>query len=101
MHGSLTFRQARGTRQDVSSEEALRDIRGFASAGRLRIELHARQRMRERGASFADVKHALAGAQRCRLQENGRWRVDGEDLDGDELTAVVVLESGVVVVTVF
>jgi hypothetical protein len=32
--------------------------------------------MRERGATFADVEHALAGARRCSLQENGRWRVD-------------------------
>jgi hypothetical protein len=57
--------------------------------------------MRERGATFADVEHALAGARRCSLQENGRWRVDGSDLDGDDLTAVVVLDAGVVVVTMF
>jgi hypothetical protein len=32
---------------------------------------------------------------------NGRWRVEGEDLDGDELTVVVVIEDGVVVVTLY
>lgn len=39
----------------------------------------------------------------ARLQGNGRWRVEGGvDLDGDELTLIVVFESVVVVVvTVF
>jgi hypothetical protein len=31
----------------------------------------------------------------------GRWKVFGSDGDGDELVLVVVLEAGVIVVTVF
>ena len=85
----------------MSPAEALRDIRGFSAAGRIRIEGHARQRMAERGARYADVVHALSNASGCALQENGRWRVNGEDLEGDDLTAIVVLEQGVVVVTLF
>jgi hypothetical protein len=57
--------------------------------------------MKERGATFADVLYALTNAEACVLQPNGRWRVDGQDPDGDGLTAVVVLEAGVVVVTIF
>ena len=85
----------------MTPAEALQDIRGFAAAGRIRIEPHARQRMKERGARFSDVEHALVNAARCALQENGRWRVDGRDLDGDDITLVVVIEAGVVVVTLF
>jgi hypothetical protein len=40
-------------------------------------------------------------AARCKPSQHGRWRVEGPDLAGDEVTAVVVLENGVAVVTVF
>lgn len=91
----------RSITSEVTAEDALRDIRGFASARRIRIEVHARQRMKERGVTFADIEHALVNAKICTLQANGRWRVEGPDMDGDGLTSVVVLEAGVVVVTVF
>lgn len=57
--------------------------------------------MKERGATFADVEQALVNAERCTLQTNGRWRTEGRDLDGDELTVIVVIDAGVVVVTLF
>lgn len=57
--------------------------------------------MRKRGAVFADVRHALATATSCRVEPPDRWRVDGRDCEGDVLTVIVVLEDGVVVVTVF
>ena len=40
-------------------------------------------------------------AARATLQDNERWRLDGRDFDGDDLTLIVVFEAGVVVVTVF
>jgi hypothetical protein len=46
------------------------------------------------------VRYALANAERCYAVENDRWRVTGPDLDGDELSAIVVIEDGVIVVTV-
>ena len=85
----------------VTANEALREIRGYASAGRVRIIFHAKERMRERGARFYDVQHALANAMECTASERGRWRTRGPDSDGDELTCIVRLENGVVVVTVF
>ncbi len=52
------------------------------------------------GAGEAHVRYALANAERCYAVENDRWRVTGPDLDGDELSAIVVIEDGVIVVTV-
>ena len=71
------------------------------SAGQIVIAGHARARMGERGVTLGDVRHALSNATACKAQPNGRWRVTGPELDGDELVLVVVLEAGVVVVTVF
>lgn len=51
--------------------------------------------------SYEDLQHALAGTRRCVEQEAGKWRVYGEDLDGVELSAVVMIEEDVFVVTVF
>jgi hypothetical protein len=85
----------------VDAATALADIRGFAAANRIRIVGHAWERMGERGAQFEDVRHALAGARKCKAADLGRWKVSGDDLDGDELILVVAIESGVVVVTVY
>lgn len=85
----------------VDATTALADIRGFAAANRIRIVGHAWQRMSERGVRYEDVRHALAGARRCKASDLGRWKVSGGDLDGDELILVVAIESGVVVVTVY
>ena len=84
-----------------SRAQALEDVRGYARAGRYRILRHAWEEMAEANARERDVHHALANARSCRLQENGRWRVEGEYLDGEELALVVEIEDGLVVVTVF
>jgi hypothetical protein len=80
---------------------ALVEVRGLAAAGRIQLSSHARARCRERGVLFADVRAALTRARGCVEQDHGRWRVVGDDLGGEELTAVVVLEDGVLVVTLF
>lgn len=85
----------------MDAATALADIRGFASANRIRIAGHAWERMGERGARYEDVRHALSGARKCKAADLGRWKVSGDDLDGDELILVVAIESGVVVVTVY
>ena len=85
----------------MDAASALADIRGFAAANRIRILRHAWQRMGERGAQYEDVRHALAGARRCKAADQGRWKVSGDDLDGDELTLVVAIEASVIVVTVY
>jgi hypothetical protein len=80
---------------------ALVDIQGYAGANRIEISSHARLRMAERHARYGDVREALLTAKICRAQDNGTWRVDGEDLDGDGLTIIVAIEGRVIVVTIF
>lgn len=89
------------TLTQVTSDDALRDIRGYAAAGRIAYTRHARERMVERGARAEDVRAALKGAAWCAVADGGKWKVGGKDLDGDDLDVVVALGSGVVVVTVF
>ena len=81
--------------------QALADIRGYALAGRIEVVPHAGRRMRERGVYFEDLRHALANAAVCHTEAKGRWKVPGKDEAGDDLTVIVVLEDGVVVVTLY
>jgi hypothetical protein len=86
----------------VTSSEALRHIRGYAAAGRVQFSRHAYQRMDERGSSARDVITALANAVHC-VPASGTdcWKAVGPDLDDDELSVVVAIEDGLVVVTLF
>ena len=83
------------------SEEALERVRGYAKAGRYIISGHARGRMKIRRVQEADLQHALSHAYQCTLQENERWKVEGPDLDKDPLTAVVVFDDDLLVVTIY
>jgi hypothetical protein len=87
----------------VTADDALRDVKGYAAAWRIAFSPHARQRMRQRNARPADVRHALMTASSCAPSRDGggRWVVPGVDLDGDELVAVVAFEAGLLVVTIF
>ncbi len=57
--------------------------------------------MHERGVLQADLRHALVNARSCAVQRSDSWRVEGIDLDGDDLSVVVVIEDGLLVVTLF
>ena len=57
--------------------------------------------MQERSVREGDLRNALVNAGACTEQDDGTWRVKGDDLDGDELTVVVAIEDGLVVVTLF
>ena len=58
--------------------------------------------MAERGAQYEDVHHALTTAQSCKAAADPeRWKVFSADRDGDELILLVVIDGGVVVVTVY
>ncbi len=80
---------------------ALTDIRGYAAANQIRIARHAWERMAERRAQYDDVRYALVSARSCEAQDHDRWKVFGADRDGDDLFLIVVLEAGVIVVTVY
>lgn len=82
-------------------EAALRDIRGYASANRIRVPRHGYDEMGDAGANRRDVQHALAHARHCSAGNvEGRWKVTGPDRNGDDLEVVVVFDDGLVVVTV-
>lgn len=57
--------------------------------------------MRQRGLSFLEVEHGLFHATRCAVQANGRWKLESQDLDADDLTLIVVVDDGVLVITLF
>ena len=80
---------------------ALADIRTHAAAGRIHYSGHSLERARQRGASPRHIRHALTNAVTCATADAGKWKATGPDLDGDDLTCVVAISGGVVVVTVF
>ena len=90
----------------MTEDEALKLVHGYASANRYEIHPHAWSRMRGIGrnllTSVEDVHHALCEARRAVFQpDSERWKVEGPDRDGDDLSLVVVIDDGLVVVTVF
>ncbi len=85
----------------MTAAEALEAIRGLARAGRIEVVGHAMERMRQRRVQFGDLRSALENARGAIAVAEERWKVNGPDLDGDELTVVVVVEDGLIVVTVY
>jgi len=86
----------------VTPSEALEEARRAGATDRFYVTLHARDHRDGRNVHRADIRQALRTAKTAGLQENERWRIDGgRDLDGDDLTVIVVFDAGVVVVTVF
>lgn len=87
----------------MTPDEALHEVRRLATQNRLRYTRHARERMAQRGAQAADVRHALRRAESCSASADApdRWVVRGPDLDDDELSVVVVIEDDCVVITLY
>lgn len=48
-----------------------------------------------------DLRNALVNARSCSAQKDDRWKVEGSDLDGDDLTVVGVIDDGLLIVTLF
>jgi hypothetical protein len=80
---------------------ALAEIHGYAAANRVRFTRHAWLRMSERRVAAADVVFCLKTAGTCGAQANGTWKVPGQDTAGDDLTVVVAIEDGALVVTTY
>lgn len=85
----------------VTPADALADIRGYARAGRVEFTHHAVLRARQRRVRRAEVVTALAQAHDCRPEEGERWRAFCRDEDGEPLAIIVVIEDGLLVVTLF
>ena len=95
----------------LSPLEATRKIRLILQEGTIDYSGHCwLERMPERNVSTLDVEHVLAEGQVIREAEwdsdcfNWKYRVEGTDIEGDELTAITVIfeqDFSVLVVTVF
>jgi hypothetical protein len=85
----------------VTSTRARLEIRELTRKGRFVITEYCALRLLQRFISEADVRRVLVGASACWPQANGRWKLAGEDGDGEGLFLIVELLSGVVVVTAF
>ncbi len=85
----------------VTSAEALADIRGYARAGRVELTEHVVVRARQRRVRIGEIVTALAHAHDCRHEEGEKWRALCRDRDGDLLEMIVVIEDGLLVVTLF
>ena len=86
----------------MDAASALVTIRTHAVAGRIAYTTHARQRMDQRNVTRADVRRALSNAKGCRAGDSAdKWIATGPDVDGDDLDVVLVIEAGLVIVTVY
>ena len=94
----------------LSPAEAQRKIRLILEEGTIYISGHCRRRMRTRGVDDLDIAHVLEKGQIIRQaewepdHENWKYRVEGTDIEGDELTAITVVfeaDLSLAIVTVF
>ena len=95
----------------LSPPEATRKIRLILDEGTVDYSGHCwRVRMPQRNVSTLDVEHVLGEGQVIREAEwdcdygNWKYRVEGTDIEGDELTLITVIieqDFSVLVVTVF
>jgi uncharacterized protein DUF4258 len=95
----------------LSAEDARRIIQLILDKGTLEASHHCRaERMRERGVTMLDVENVLRNGEIRRDpeldEERNRWkyRVEGEDIEGDELIAITVIieeQMELFIITVF
>ncbi len=79
-----------------SAQLVLEDL----ASGNFRLTRHALERMAERSVTRADIRNVgMMGV--AKPAEDGKLRVRGVDLDGEELTLVCVYEDGTLIITVF
>ncbi len=64
------------------------------------VTLHARRRMAERNIAHSDIREC-ARTGKIYDQADGKFKVNGSDCDGYEISIICVEDNGVLVVTVF
>lgn len=70
------------------------------AAGFFEVTLHTRIRMAERTVSDFDIMEC-GHTGKISLQFDGKFKVQGLDLDGDDLTVICVDTGGVLIITLF
>ena len=69
-------------------------IRAAGLNDRLHVTKPVDERLRARGISMADVRHALTNARVCLARGDGTFGVGGVDIDGSPLSLIVSLHDG-------
>jgi hypothetical protein len=88
----------------MDPEAALRVVRGLARANRIRLTAHGEREAAECGATREDLRCALVNTRSIRASGPHRasdWTVTGPDVDGDDLELALIIEDGLLIVTVF
>jgi hypothetical protein len=85
----------------VNPTRALKRICDLAREGAWDLSPHAEERALEREVTREDVYQVLTRALACYATPRGRWRLEGADVRGERLTAVVEIRGLALVVTVF
>lgn len=77
-------------------------IKRMLAQGHFALSLHAAERSAERMISESDIMECGASAKKVVFQEDkGTWKVNGSDLDGDDLTVVCKLKGDLLIVTMY
>jgi hypothetical protein len=86
----------------MSATDALARIQKAARYGTIKLSSHAQEEADNGRAQANDIKRAICTAKSAIQQEEGKFRLEGQDLDGEPLT-IVVRETpyGLRVITVF
>lgn len=83
--------------QDFPPPKPKRKIQLILVEGIVDISNHCRRRMRERGVDDLDVAHVLREGEIIREaewdpeHEEWKYRIEGKDVEGEELTAITVI----------
>lgn len=70
------------------------------SMGEYQTTLHARIRMGERSISDADIQCCGHNGLAI-LQDDGKVKVKGHDIDGEKLTIICVEENDILIITIY
>lgn len=99
------------TPPQLTPDEAKRKISLFLEDGTVELSFHCRREsMRKRNVSMLDIVNTLTTGEIIKMPEwddtyqNWKYRVEGVDTEGDELTAVTIIfdvNMTLFIVTVF
>ena len=85
----------------MTAKEALSNAARAGSLNQFGVSRHARERMAERQVTRADIQCVLKSATKAIPDlDPMKWKIEGKDLDGDDLAVVFAFTSHGLVVTV-
>ena len=99
--GSRTVQVEGEERMPMSPDDALVLIQEYGREENIFLTQHAIERMLERNVEMEDILRAIETATVCKHQEGSKWKVIGEDWFCDELTLIISIEGGNVVITLY